>query len=1437
MLEVYNQIKKSGLYSNVFFIPLLLLSFSIKCFCQTPSNNCSATFAQQLSVNSSPCNNFTLFQWDISTNVGAPVLTPGCNGIAGAGRDGWGWFTATTTISNVEYVNKNGDAQIYIYSGTCGALTLIACADDWVVNNPEIVTFTTTIGSNYFIRIVSVSGGVTMLGSTCVWGTIIPPPCTPLPANDDPCTAINLTVGVSCSYTTYTNACATPTNSVPPPGCGNYTGGDVWFKATVPASGQITFDSNTGVVLDGGMALYAASSCSTGLTLLTCDDDNSANGLMPKISASGLNPGDVVYLRMWENGNDNNGTFKICCYDSSPCGSTPANDDPCGALLLTAGVACTFTTYTNLCSSASTAAGIPLPSCSNYNGGDVWFKVVIPASGTLSVRTNTGVMTDGGLAIYTATACNGTFTEIDCDDDSGPGLMPLIFTSGLTAGSTVYIRVWSFNNAKNGTFRLCVTDPCPGGTPVNDLPCNATTLPYNIYYPGTNGCATNVNDPVLPACFINNGGALQLNTVWYKFTATSTCTKIKTFPGTLVNTQMAVYAGTCGALGVAIACNDDYQPCAGGFTYRYSQLTLNTVVGAVYYIMIDGKNGSTGSFSIEMIDGGAWSTCSNNFPPLTGQDCALPLPVCSYSLGVANPGFLTIGNVCDFSAPASCPSGIFGCSTCGSTCLCTGERGSSWYKITIGNVVGTQYLEFTIVPNNHPGLYVGEEADYDFAVFGPNPNCSNLTTPLRCNYNALGVTGVYGTVAGQAPLAYTGFEAAFRERIPVNTGEVYYLNISNFENNKFGYTLNISPATPLANVIPPGGTIIWTGAISTDWFDPNNWGGCQIPNCSVNAMIPAFSANQPVINGIGANCRNLDINFGSVLTVNSGFDLNVCGDFLNNGTFTANTSSTVIFQDTSASLSTFHNQLIDGSVTGANKFWNVTVKKPIGWKVISNQDVDMAGNFLISGAAGSGGEFSAAGKYHRIGGNFTVEASPLVATYTSGTTLEFNGTAQTYLNRGMLNNVLMNQSASGSVTLQNHLLAGTAWMQLSSASILTLTNGKIIAGVGTAAANDNRVELLNSGTGAITTGNASSYIEGTLRRKMNSASGGYDFPVGTAAKGYQRINFNFTTALPAGVVYWNVYFNNTAPATNTGLSSECSSNYHPAGLFALDNGYWSVETSPASIGTGIMNVTNYNGNLSWTVGLGAGWTVMYNNTTNNGAGNWLLNPFPAFPCVSSLVTSVLRNNMQISSLFTGNPVWFGTAQSQSPLPVELLNLEAHPLLKSINLKWTTASESNNRGFELERALLEPGNFKKIGWLQGKGTTTSAHDYDFEDINVQPGITYFYRLKQMDLNGNVNYSKTVAAKLTGSAFNFSVSPNPYTKSTNIIIDLKEFSSISLSIYNSWGQKVATLFEGKKPEGSYTFRFSAEEKGYTSGMYAVKFQINDLIFSKTIIETGK
>ena len=119
--------------------------------------------------------------------------------------------------------------------------------------------------------------------------------------------------------------------------------------------------------------------------------------------------------------------------------AAPTNDDPCNAISLTPSSTCTYATYTN--AAATATAGVSTPSCSSYLGGDVWFSIIVPSNGLLNIDTQTGVMTDGGMAVYTGTC--GALTQIACDDDgSANGLMPQLNLTGLTPGTTIFIRIW-----------------------------------------------------------------------------------------------------------------------------------------------------------------------------------------------------------------------------------------------------------------------------------------------------------------------------------------------------------------------------------------------------------------------------------------------------------------------------------------------------------------------------------------------------------------------------------------------------------------------------------------------------------------------------------------------------------------------------------------------------------------------------------------------------------------------------------------------------------------------------------------------------------------------------------------------------------------------------------------------------------------------------------
>jgi len=236
---------------------------------------------------------------------------PGCKG--NANDDVWFKFTPTTS-TQVIYVegSKDYDPVIQVFS-SCGSSTTSPVE---VVGNCNDIRFPkgglgsyTISGLNttqtYYYRVYDFNSATPspMTFTTCV--TSPPPP----PINDEPCKAIELTPTNTCSYTTYTTEAATATTGtgIPAPGCASYLGADVWFKVKVPFSGQLTFTTKELVIKGAGMALYTGT-CSN-MKLISCAG---GSAVMPSINQKGLLPGSYIWIRIWEYGNDNNGTIDLC---------------------------------------------------------------------------------------------------------------------------------------------------------------------------------------------------------------------------------------------------------------------------------------------------------------------------------------------------------------------------------------------------------------------------------------------------------------------------------------------------------------------------------------------------------------------------------------------------------------------------------------------------------------------------------------------------------------------------------------------------------------------------------------------------------------------------------------------------------------------------------------------------------------------------------------------------------------------------------------------------------------------------------------------------------------------------------------------------------------------------------------------------------------------
>ena len=289
---------------------------------------------------------------------------------------------------------------------------------------------------------------------------------------------------------------------------------------------------------------------------------------------------------------------------------------------------------------------------------------------------------------------------------------------------------------------------------------------------------------------------------------------------------------------------------------------------------------------------------------------------------------------------------------------------------------------------------------------------------------------------------------------------------------------------------------------------------------------------------------------------------------------------------------------------------------------------------------------------------------------------------------------------------------------------------------------------------------------------------------------------------------WKVTNLNTTPvvtAINTGLPDV------PVNAFVVDP----ANSSNLFAGTDIGVYNSTDGGASWSV-FGLNLPVV-----------------AVFDMAMHPVTRALRIATH------GRGMW---ENNGPPLPIQLASFSGTVIgAASVRLHWTTASELNNFGFEIQRSVAQAGPWNTVanGFIRGHGTTTVPQEYTFTDVDAGDGIV-FYRLKQVDLDGSVHYSDGISVNLlTGVAGNrfptaFSLEqsfPNPFNPSTTIRYGLPEDAEVTLEVFNALGQRVALLVQERQAAGYHEARFTAA--GLASGAYFYVIKAGDYYATKSLV----
>ncbi len=171
------------------------------------------------------------------------------------------------------------------------------------------------------------------------------------------------------------------------------------------------------------------------------------------------------------------------------------------------------------------------------------------------------------------------------------------------------------------------------------------------------------------------------------------------------------------------------------------------------------------------------------------------------------------------------------------------------------------------------------------------------------------------------------------------------------------------------------------------------------------------------------------------------------------------------------------------------------------------------------------------------------------------------------------------------------------------------------------------------------------------------------------------------------------------------------------------------------------------------------------------------------------------------------------------VPVELTSFTGAYVGNNVELKWSTATELNNRGFEIQRSA-NGSQFATVAFVEGYGTTTETKNYPYTDKNIEARVNYAYRLKQIDFDGTSDFSSVVNVGFT-LPMDFVLEqnyPNPFNPSTVIAYSVPVKSDVTLEVYNLIGQKIMTLVQGQVEAGKHSSQLNASSM--SSGMYFFK-----------------
>jgi hypothetical protein len=310
---------------------------------------------------------------------------------------------------------------------------------------------------------------------------------------------------------------------------------------------------------------------------------------------------------------------------------------------------------------------------------------------------------------------------------------------------------------------------------------------------------------------------------------------------------------------------------------------------------------------------------------------------------------------------------------------------------------------------------------------------------------------------------------------------------------------------------------------------------------------------------------------------------------------------------------------------------------------------------------------------------------------------------------------------------------------------------------------------------------------------------------GTFANG----NTNYYTSFgrPIAAITW------TNVGTITTRDFKWYSGVNPATNLAqkYSNGYWKADVNAGATGYTYDIMLNYDSAFLGTAPNNAATRISKTTGTNGFA----------------LLSSSTANNATMIATATGLTAFssFAITDLAAPLPTKIATFTATLKTKDVVLNWMTSCENNTAGFSIERKT-ENSNWTDINFISTSGNSTCNKPYTYTDISPVAS-KYFYRLRQINNNGEITYSPTQVVTI-GSLKGYQIFqnyPNPMVGSTKIAYQLVGTANVSIDLFNIAGKKIATIINQQQVGGNYSVDLNAATLSLSKGNYIYKVVMVD------------